>query len=246
MPDVFAAPAPVPVERYHERTRPSVFRDDANRRWSGTLEQKTMHPTGSFLPMDFRVPYRYLIPAQTYFTFSDVEVGSFTIDYDRWMGDNESAWSDYRRRIVAIAQETRGESAQSAIEAKDATLMALVGPSPMHTDFIKACKAGNSWALGKNDPNTGRPYPKGYVPKRLQGLEHTLTIYENWQGSNIDTSFDPDDFADELLGMDALPDALQETVARLDGQAKYDEFDDELTPKATRSKTGQFVPKTHK
>jgi hypothetical protein len=97
----------------------------------------------------FRAP---IMPPFQYFRFGGDEMNptTFRIDYDAWLADNTQRWAEHRERIVYIGHHYEGDRFDPTKELS-ARVRTAVGNDPFPPELIKACAAGNKWALGLSD-----------------------------------------------------------------------------------------------
>jgi hypothetical protein len=236
MADTFAVLPPVdPAKRSHaKRVRAGVWIDQHGREHAGQEDKNTGHPVGALLPEGWAPPHPDLYPSSAYLTYPERRNGRVTVLYEKWQSENANAWRDWRNARSKFALSLWKNKAAEAIKEDDASVMELVGPTPMAEEFIVAMSRGNRWALGLMHPETGMPYP---TPQWAKGaLWATLQRQETFAGGGATTTFAGDLFADEDEAMPAP--SMAATSARLDAAAQYAPFDDEAlptTPVAARS-----------
>lgn len=221
---------------------PMSWFDRWNREWVGTAHMKHGHPVGPIrLHPRYQVPFSYLVPPHEFLAFG--KRGSNTVDVrlKEWQEATAAAWGTYNRRLMEIARKLYKDKAADEVASGNPDLYNLAGAPPLHEKFLAAMDRNIPWVLGIVNPATGKldPTPKWATPALLD----TLRKRETFAGSAAVTRFTDDDFADEDAPTWA-PEA-EDTVARLDGAARYealeDEFDDPPAPaKPIRGKGGQF------
>lgn len=137
-----------------------VFRDQHGRKWGADIEDRTGHPCGQLVPRDGWGTTAPLVPPQKYLVVTDTAAGEITIQYGRWIEDEERALREYNEEAYRVALDKFGDKADEAITEKHPGLLRVVGPPPLPVQRVKAARAGNRWVLGLPNPTTGEPEPK--------------------------------------------------------------------------------------
>lgn len=226
------------AKRHANWVRPGVWFDQHGREWAAQEHIKSGHPIGSLMPEGWAPPHVDLLPPPNCFAYPTKRNGTTQILYARWRAENTNAWKTWRNNRSEFARKLFKNRAAEAIKEDDASVIELVGPTPLAEEFLAAMERGNRWVLGLSNPATGLPYPRDYMPQWAQGtIWNTLKRFETFGGAGESTTFDDNLFADEdVPGPHA---SVIGTSARLDAAAEYDEFDEDTmlpsTPVAARS-----------
>lgn len=218
-----------------------VWTDRWGRKWPGTAHRDTQHPVGGFnLDPRYHVPHEYLVPPPEFRKFSDDGDGFIDIRLEEWQQATANAWGIWKRRLYEAARKLYSDRAAEEAEKMNPDLMQIVGPPPLHEKFLAAMQLKpdgtirNRWVLGMVNPETGRmdPTPAWATVDLLD----TLRKHETFAGGATPSAFNLDEFND--------PDpTTADTVARLDGAAKYETLEDEIDPPVPPRNRGQFTKK---
>lgn len=213
--------ATVKTRSFADRVRGATFRDQHGRKWSTQIDKDTGVPTVPLTPTDWRAPFPALFAPAHVMTFPTGELGLMVIDYDRWITSNVDAWRAYQDERLFWARKEYGAAAMQVLEdGGSPKLRELAGPPPASTEFLKAMKAGNKWALGiRRDDGTAYP-----VPAWAQPYLETLTIHETYDGSGVDVTARPEDYPD--VEDDGV-------VERWQGRDVYADVEEEVDPAAS-------------
>ncbi len=197
------------------------FRDQHNRAWTTVVSVKTLEPCTVMTPQGWMAPLPMMVPPTKYFTFSPGDVGQTVINYDHWITDIANAEREYGVWVLQIAKKEFGSAALQKIESKDHGLRMLCGPPPQSSEFVKAMKAGNKWALGipRGD---GTTYPRpAWAEPHYDGW-----IFEStFDGGDVEVSAKASDYPDE-------DEDGAEIAARFAKASEYDDVEDAIDPKA--------------
>jgi hypothetical protein len=202
-----------PANRRYQR-----YRDQHNRRFGATVENKTGDPVGTIDPVGgWSAPW---MPHPKYLELArdedgQLEVGRLYWNYGRLLKDIRDEQRDNRARLEFYAQAMYGESAGEKIEKPPAALLRLLKYVPQHPQVVLAAMKGDRWLLGMEKgecPEYLRPYfTKQQLVKEVGGdaeLYAELGIDEEFVKS-LEARFD----AAKIKGKEA-PDSLKDVASR--------------------------------
>lgn len=126
------------VRNQSKELRYTVFHDNHGREWETTWDTRGMGTTGPTNPKGWTAP---VLPPSHCLSEHEDRPKEFTINYSRWLAENR----DHQRRYD---DELRTWAQRMKLSIKDKDVIEMVGPPPMPVDLIRACQAGNKWALG--------------------------------------------------------------------------------------------------
>jgi hypothetical protein len=208
-------------QMWHNKVRPAVLQDQHGRSWSTKIDTTTLHPACPLTPDGWQAPFAMLYPPPKYQTIASGAFGRLVIDYDLWLIDAHDAEREYQTWVLQVAKQQFGAAALQKIREGDADLRLLAGPPPASSEFIKAMKSGNKWALGIRKLD-GTTYP---MPPWAKDLVDTLLPTESWDGSSVNTTVDAS----------AYPDVEDDALAVADryaAAAQYADVEDDADPAA--------------
>ena len=136
------------TQRDYRRSMVAV--DQYGRRWSFSIELASGDPTGGIRPGGWKDPLRttekYLtVPREHGFPVW----GRITVDFERWVEDQQAAERDWKVRLWEIGQEKQGSKFDPANADRDDYLLHLVGPKPWPSSVaLLEAAAGNPALLG--------------------------------------------------------------------------------------------------
>lgn len=166
--------------------RPQVWTDQHGRPWFSIVNKRddSQAPASPPTAEGWTAPYapgpEYLrMPPGDHRTYGRLEV-----DYERWLGDVHQSWEDRTARLDgyarAYAQSDDTLYAQ-LVAHPSAAILAALGPAPLHPNYVKACMAGDRWALGFTDemPAWARKlWPDGFTDPRRTTYTVDLSFLE--------------------------------------------------------------------
>lgn len=213
---------PLPREVQQQDTmRTMEYTDQHGRTFVAVASNKTLEPCGPLTPVGWHAPLPMMVPPTKYFTFHPARVGRTVIDYDRWITDIANAEREYGVWVLQVAKREFGAAALQKIESRDHGLQMLCGPSPQSSEFVKAMKAGNKWALGIARMD-GTAYPRpAWADPHVDGWIHEST----YDGGEVDVRADPTAYPD-------VDDDAEDIVARVAGADRYADLEDDADPSA--------------
>jgi hypothetical protein len=195
-----------------DRRKHAVFVDQFGRKWETQIEKDTMHPCTVVTPKGWREPEGCVTP-EVYKSYPHVDDPfAMVIKVDEWIQALEEAQQAYEQTAANTAMFMSPDDNGSRLfrAAEDGTifiaraLRGIIGNAPAPADLVKAMKAGNKWALGLINPDTGRPYPRPkwadkFFPVVAAPKNEFPDEYEDEEDSDFEDAGDaePEEFPDE-------------------------------------------------
>ena len=155
-----------------------VWRDQHGRRWGSIVNKRddSQAPASPPTPEGgWPAPY---VPGPEYLVMPDnpqEAYGLLRVNYDKWLADVEQSWEDRRARLDGLARayaQSDDHLYTQLVANPSAAIVAALGPAPLHPHYVKACMAGDPWALGESDVLpawAAKLWPDGVVdPRRVQ------------------------------------------------------------------------------
>lgn len=151
--------------------RAQFWKDQHGRRWHSTVDFKDVSqaPASPLYPVGWEAPIE---PPQQYLRAFDANTqryGEIEVHYDQWLADTVAAWREREEAKDRYSQGLAGgdPDMHARLMARPTpALMGMLGREPLHPNYVKACMAGDQWALGLAKlvpPWAARLWPDGIV-----------------------------------------------------------------------------------
>ncbi len=154
-----------------------IWRDQHGRRWGSTVDKRddSQAPASPPTPEGgWLAPY---MPGPEYLTMPvgpQEQYGLLLVNYEKWLADVEQSWTDRQARTDGLARayaQSDDFLYAQLLANPSAAMLAALGPAPLHPHYVKACAAGDAWALGLSPEQPAwakKHWPDGVVdPRRV-------------------------------------------------------------------------------
>lgn len=186
--------------------RNMLWKDQHGRTWEMEVDPRTMSWTAPPILKDCRPP----IPgAQHYLEhvvneYKEPVMGQCYVNYPRWRKDILQRLLEWEDGLREVAKKMYPNSFGDALRDPPRDLLVEVGPGPIPVEFIEAMEAGNSWALGKTQPN-GQPFPRPrWVTESMLDRASALRRTTGFRDVSRPTTFDATKYFDDEEDADPL------------------------------------------